>query len=181
MQGLFKGRVAGGAPAALYAGVRGKGQGAGVALGTLYPSTSSPVIFVLSWGYFLEAGSHTLLHTCGGIPTGMRVWERGSCTGEGLRLYLKTNHEPLKAEWGMSRARLSEDEFCSSVEERLESLGNTEVRSNKEDLNRGGREAGQKNYCVNAINVSTPRNPLAGLGSQFGSAGDGIGVRGTPT
>lgn len=77
-QGLFKGCVRGGAPASLYLGVRGEGQGAGVALGTLCPSTYSPVIFVIGWGYFLEAGSHNLPCTWGGIPRGMRT-----CLGEG--------------------------------------------------------------------------------------------------
>lgn len=71
-----------------------------MALRTLCPSTSSPVIFFLSRDYFLEAGSH-------------------------------------------------------------------------------------KDDCGNAINVSTPRNLSAGLGSQFGGAGDGAGenldLRGTCT
>lgn len=47
-------------------------------------------------------------------------------------------------------------------------------------------EAGShKDDCGNAINVSTPRNLSAGLGSQFGGAGDGAGenldLRGTCT
>ena len=96
---------------------------------------------------------------------------------------LEGGSETDGAWWWGAGARLLEDELYSSVQARLESLGDTEARDSQEDLNWHGGGASWSNYCVSPVGVSTPVNPSAGLSSQFdggddGVVGEDIGLRG---